>query len=93
MGLGSDGCEAISESSLIGVVAVKLFLRVFPFRFSRVARFSSRSAHGRRMMGSGERDVSICFTTFRVFARRLWTLNEIALPIVPTGTIGIHLLG
>ena len=31
----------------------------------RVTRFSSRSAQGRRMMGSGERGVSICFTTLR----------------------------
>ena len=39
------------------------------------------------MMGSGEQGVSICPTTLRAEARRLWTLNEIASPIVPTGTI------
>ena len=41
---------------------------------------------GRRMMGSEEQNVSICFTTLPACARRLRTLNEIALPIVPTGT-------
>ena len=44
------------------------------------------------MMGSGERGVSICSTTLRL-ARRLWTLNEIAPPIVPTGTIRFALSG
>src|SRR3954471_2833707 len=39
------------------------------------------------MMGSGRQGVPICFTTLRAFALRLWTLNEIVLPIVPTGTI------
>jgi hypothetical protein len=36
----------------------------------QVTRFSSRSAPGRRMMGSGERGVSICFATLRACARR-----------------------
>ena len=45
------------------------------------------------MMGSGERGVSICFTTLRVCALRLWTLNEIAWPIVPTGSIRFTLAG
>jgi len=39
------------------------------------------------MMGSEERGVPICFTTFGAYALWLQTLNEIALPIVPTGTI------
>jgi hypothetical protein len=59
----------------------------------RVTRFSSRSAQGRRMMGSGGRDVSLCFTTLRAFALRFGTLSEIASPIVPTGTIRFALLG
>jgi hypothetical protein len=42
---------------------------------------------GRRMMGSGEQGVPICFTTFWAFALRLRTLNEIALPAVPMGTM------
>ena len=37
-------------------------------------------------MGSEEQNVSICFTTLPAYAGRLRTLNEIALPIVPTGT-------
>ena len=42
----------------------------------------------RCMMGVRRaRRVSICCTTMRL-ARRLWTLNEIAPPIVPTGTMG-----
>jgi hypothetical protein len=45
------------------------------------------------MMGSGERNVSICFATLRAGARRLETLNEIASPIVPTGTIWFTLAG
>src|SRR5215203_6987356 len=44
------------------------------------------------MMGSGELGVSICSTTLRL-ARRLWTLNEIAAPIVPRGTIRFALSG
>ena len=84
-GRGS-GLRALSDWGGCGQGAP---LRVFPSRSSRFARFSSRSAHGRRMMGSGERGVSICFTTLPAFARRLWTLNEIV-PVVPTGTIGIH---
>src|SRR3546814_1763463 len=45
------------------------------------------------MMGSGERGASICFTTLRANARRLWTLNEVAWPVVPTGTIRFTLSG
>ena len=45
------------------------------------------------MMGSGERRVSICFTTWSATADRLGTLNEIASPIVPTGTIRVTLAG
>ena len=41
---------------------------------------------GCRMMESEEQNVSICFTTLPAYARRLRTLNEIALPIAPTGT-------
>ena len=44
------------------------------------------------MMGSGERGVSI-FPRPCELARRLWTLNEIAAPIVPTGTIRFALSG
>jgi hypothetical protein len=43
------------------------------------------------MMGSERRGVSICFTTLRAFAGRFEVLNEIALPIVPKGTIRIAL--
>ena len=39
------------------------------------------------MMGSAEGGVPICLTTFGARALRLRTLNGIALPIVPTGTI------
>ena len=52
----------ISESSLIGVVGSSRSSRVEPFPW--VTRFSSRSAHGRRMMGSGGQGVSICPATF-----------------------------
>ena len=45
------------------------------------------------MMGSGERGVSICFTTWSAVADRLGSLNEIASPIVPTGTIRVTLAG
>jgi hypothetical protein len=45
------------------------------------------------MMGSGGRGVSICFTTLRALALRFGTLNEIASPIVPTGTIRFTLSG
>ena len=45
------------------------------------------------MMGSGERGVSICFTTWTAGAGRFETLNEIASPIVPTGTIRVTLAG
>ena len=45
------------------------------------------------MMGSGEQGVPICATTLRADARRLWTLNEIVLPLVPTGTIRCTLAG
>ena len=45
------------------------------------------------MMGSGEQGVSICFTTWPACADRLGALNEIASPIVPTGTIRITLAG
>ena len=45
------------------------------------------------MMGSEEQGVSICFTTLPALARRFWTLNEIAKPIVPTGTIRMIAFG
>ena len=45
------------------------------------------------MMGSRERGVSICFTTWSADADRFGTLNEIASPIVPTGTIRVTLAG
>ena len=54
--------QRIVSPSLIGVVAVKLFFSHQPFPW--VTRFSSRSARGRRRMGSGGRGVSICRTTF-----------------------------
>ena len=38
------------------------------------------------MMGSEEQNVPICCTTLPAYARRLRTLNEIALPIAATGT-------
>jgi hypothetical protein len=44
-------------------------------------------------MGSAEQGVSICTTTLRTDARRLWTLNEIVVPLVPTGTIRCTLAG
>ena len=43
------------------------------------------------MMGSERQDVSICITTLQAFAGRFEALNEIALPIVPKGTIRIAL--
>ncbi len=39
------------------------------------------------MMGSGERGVPICITTLRAPTGRIETLNGIALPLVPAGTI------
>lgn len=48
---------------------------------------------GRRMMGSGEHGVSMCFTTFEGSAPQGRTLNEIALPIAPTERSGITLAG
>ena len=44
-------------------------------------------------MGSGEQGVPIWTTTLGACAPRLWTLNEIAWPIVPTGTIRFALPG
>jgi hypothetical protein len=44
-------------------------------------------------MGLEERGASICFTTLPSCAGGFWTLNEIALPIVPTGTISFTLTG
>lgn len=44
-------------------------------------------------MGSGERGVSFCFTTWTAGAGRFETLNGIASPIVPTGTIRVTLAG
>jgi hypothetical protein len=38
-------------------------------------------------MGSEERGVSIYFATLRACAHRFEVLNEIALPLVPTGTV------
>jgi len=86
---------ASERPSLIGVVEVKLLLlgSCPDPSLPRVTRFSSRSAQGRRMMGSGGRGVSICFTTLRALALRFGTLNEIASPIVPTGTIRFTLSG
>ena len=54
--------------------------------FPWVTRFSSRSAQGRRRMGSGGRGVSICPATWGIAALRFRTLNEITSSIVPTGT-------
>ena len=48
---------------------------------------------GRRMMGSGEQGVPICFTTLRPLAGRIEILNGIALPIVPTGTTWFAVAG
>ena len=39
------------------------------------------------MMGSGERSVPICFTTSATRIAAVETLNGIAAPIVPMGTI------
>ena len=80
------------ESSLIGVLEVKLLLPLSPCRrlVSRT-RGLLASLRGRRvgcrMMGSEEQGIPICLTTFGAHALRFQTLNEIALPIVPTGTI------
>jgi hypothetical protein len=38
------------------------------------------------MIGSEEQNVPNCFTTLPAYARKFRTLNESALPIVPTGT-------
>jgi hypothetical protein len=45
------------------------------------------------MMGSGERGVPICITTLRAPTGRIETLNGIALPFVPAGTIRFTLAG
>lgn len=44
-------------------------------------------------MGSGERGVPICITTLRAPTGRIETLNGIALPFVPAGTIWFTLAG
>jgi hypothetical protein len=88
--------ERILEPPLIGVREASISPSMFPgpgVSLPRVTRFSSRSARGRRMMGSGEQGVSICFTTWSADADRFGTLNEIASPIVPTGTIRVTLAG
>ena len=46
----------------LGLSGSSCFSRLMPF--PRVTRFSSRSAQGRRMMGSGRCSVSICLATF-----------------------------
>ena len=84
--------DRLLESSLIGVHEVKLLLLLTSCQRllsrSRGLRASLRGRRvGRRMMGSEERGVPICVTTFGARALWLQTLNEIALPIVPTGTI------
>jgi hypothetical protein len=75
----------------LGLLESSLSYRFVPSdggSFTWVTRFSPRSALGRRIMGSGEQSVSICFTTLQILSIcRFETLNEIALPIVPTGTI------
>ena len=38
------------------------------------------------MIGSEQQNVPYCFTTLPAYARKFRTLNESALPIVPTGT-------
>jgi hypothetical protein len=45
------------------------------------------------MMGLGERGVPICITTLRAPTGRIETLNGIALPFVPAGTIWFTLAG
>ena len=54
----------------------------------RVTRFFSRSVPSRRMMGSGEQGVSICFTTRIARAGWFEPHNEIASPIVLSGKSG-----
>lgn len=49
------------------VIAVKLLLLFSESHRPRVTSFSSRSALGRRTMGSGEQGVLICFTTLKAF--------------------------
>ena len=44
-------------------------------------------------MGLEERGVSICFTTLLACAGGFLTLNEMALPVVPAGTISFTLTG
>ncbi len=53
----------MSECSLIGVAGVKLLLVCLPYACLWIARFSSRSALGCRIMGSGGRGASIGFVT------------------------------
>ena len=75
------------ESSLIGSskssCPVEPFLRFVSFAW--VTRFSSRSAQGRRMMGSVRQGVSICFTTLQAMPHRLETSQRNRLALRPHG--------
>jgi hypothetical protein len=78
------------EPSLIGVSKASVSRSTFSGRdvlLPRVMHFHSRSARSRRMKGAGERGVLIGFTTWPAVADRFEALNEIASPIISTGTI------
>ena len=74
-------------ASLIGVVVVKVLLHFFlgPFGGSLASLRGRRL--GRRMMGSGERGVSICFTTLRILVRQVRDSQRDRLAHRPHGTI------
>jgi hypothetical protein len=58
--------------------------------FTWVTRFSPRSAQGRRMMGSGRPDVSICFTTLPAFGRQVLDSKRDRLALRPHGNDLLH---
>ncbi len=75
---------------MIGVAGVELFL--FSCRARRVTRFSSRLAHWPPHDGVGRaRRLNLSRDLRGIAALRLRTLNEIASPIVPTGTMRLRL--
>ena len=66
---------------------------LFVVSFAWVTRFSSRSAHGRRMMGSGRRGVSICFTTLKAFYLQALDSQRDRLAYRPHGNDPAHPFG
>ena len=92
---GPRPCELGPQASLIGVVEVKLLLLflsgyVAPVGHSLLFAVGAGPPHdGVRRA----RRLNLFRDLAGIAARRFWTLNEIASPIVPTGTIRLALSG